>query len=224
MDARGDAKGGWMDKDARTERRLKRLIRQPVTQAVAVAVSFFLCALACEWGLFVTAHTVLRSTVDHELHTIARLAAQRLDVARHATLTRKEQLNDPDYLAVVAPLREMLKVLPEIKYLYTARSSPEGPRFAIDAAFPIDADQDGVLDQAQLKELYENPDPAMVEALATSLPTISSEPYTDKWGTFITAFMPVRNQAGEFECILGVDIKAKDYQRSEEHTSELQSQ
>ncbi len=200
-----------MPSNARTEQSLKRLIRQPITQAVAVAVSFFLCALACEWGLFVTAHTVLRATVDDELHTIARVAAQRLDVTRHTTLTRKEQQNDPDYLAVVAPLREMLKVLPDIKYLYTARSSPEGPRFAVDAALPIDADHDGVLDQAQLNELYENPDPAMVEALATSLPTISSEPYTDKWGTFITAFMPVMNQYGKAECVLGVDIKAEDY-------------
>ena len=211
MDAPGAGKDGSMDKDASTERRLPRLIRRPITQAVAVAVSFFLCALACEWVLFVTAHTVLRSAVNDELSTIARLAAQRLDPARHATLTRQEQQNDADYLAVVAPLREMLKVLPDIKYIYTARSSPEGPRFGVDAAFPIDSDQDGVIDQAQLNELYENPDPAMVEALATTLPTINDEPYTDKWGTFITAFMPVRNQAGEFECILGVDIKANDY-------------
>ena len=200
-----------MDRDGKIETRARRLIRRPIFQASAVAVSFFLCAVACEWGLFVTARKVLRSTVNDELSTIARLAAQRVDVARHATLTRMEQQNDADYLAVVAPLREMLKVLPDIKYLYTARSSPEGPRFAVDAALPIDADRDGVLDQAQLNELYEDPDPAMVEALATGLPTINDEPYTDKWGTFITAFVPVRNQAGATECVLGVDIKAEDY-------------
>ncbi len=189
----------------------RRLIRRPSLQASAVSLCFLLCAFLSEWNSFQTARRVLRQTVDEQLGSVALLAAQRLDARLHSTLTQTNQQNGRDYLNVVTPLREMLKVCPDIKYLYTVRPSPEGPRFAVDAALPMDLDQDGVLDQAQLMELYESPDPAMLEALSRQTPTITHEPFTDKWGTFISAFAPVKNAAGEMECVLGVDMKADHY-------------
>ncbi len=189
----------------------RRLIRRPSLQASAVSLCFLLCAFLSEWNSFQTASRVLRQTVDEQLSSVALLAAHRLDAQLHSTLTQTNQQNGPEYVTVVAPLREMLKACPDIKYLYTVRSSPEGPRFAVDAALPMDLDSDGVLDQAQLAELYESPDPAMVEALSRRVSTISREPLTDKWGTFISAYAPVMNQAGEMECVLGVDMKADHY-------------
>jgi len=184
---------------------------RPALLAVVTALAFLLGAAACEWMLYVTAREVLRQTIDEELLATGRLAAARLDVAAHARLVREDQLNDPDYVAVVAPFRELLSALPHIRYIYTARQSPEGVRFAVDAALPVDSDGDGVIDQAGLGEIYEDPDPAVLESFSSDEQTLSSEPYTDKWGTFMSSFTPVRDAAGRIECVVGVDSDASVY-------------
>ena len=178
---------------------------------MVTAAAFLLGAFACEWALYVTARTVLRDTINEEMLATGRLAAGRLDVPAHARIAREDQLNDPDYVAVVAPFREMLQALPHIRYIYTARMSAEGVRFAVDAALPIDSDGDGVIDQAVLGELYEEPDPALLACFESGGPTLSAEPYTDKWGTFMSSFTPVRDAAGRIECAIGVDSDASVY-------------
>ncbi|HEX8875409.1 MAG TPA: ATP-binding protein [Phycisphaerales bacterium] len=154
---------------------------------------------------------VLKEALDEELSTIAQLTAQRLDADAHRKLTHPDQLNGPAYKHVVEPLAQALRATPHLKYVYTARSSPEGPRFVVDAAEPRDTDGDGVIDQSALLELYENPDPAMVRALQTRSPVVSEEPYSDKWGTFISAFAPSFASDGSFECIVGVDATAEHH-------------
>ncbi|MBE2216450.1 MAG: response regulator [Opitutaceae bacterium] len=186
-------------------------LSRPGVMALLAATAFLLGAFACEWALYLTARQVLRDTINEEMLATARLAAGRLDVAAHAKIVDAAQLNDPDYVAVVAPLREMLRALPHIRYIYTARTSPDGIRFAVDAAQPVDADGDGVIDQAVLGEIYEDPDPAMAECFRRGEPTLSASPYADKWGTFMSAFMPVHDAAGRLECVIGVDSNASVY-------------
>lgn len=162
-------------------------------------------------GTFYVGSKVLKEALNEELTTIAILTAQRLDAEAHHQLNAPEQQNGPDYMRVVAPLAASLKATPNLKYIYTFRSSPEGPRFVVDAAEPIDSDNDGVIDQSGLTELYEEPDPAMLQAFATQKPLVSDSPYTDKWGTFISAFAPVFRADGTLECLVGVDATAESY-------------
>jgi len=189
----------------------RRWLSHPGILAAVTAAIFLLGAFACEWALYLTARNVLRDTINEEILATGRLAAGRLDIEAHGRITQPGQLNDPDYVAVVAPFREMLLALPHIRYIYTARMSPEGVRFAVDAALPVDADGDGVIDQAVLGELYEEPDPALLACFDSGKPTLSSEPYTDKWGTFMSSFTPVRDAAGRIECVIGVDSDASVY-------------
>jgi PAS domain S-box-containing protein len=165
----------------------------------------------CEALLEVTAQRVLRATIDEQLTQLAQVAADQLDAEAHARLTQPNQLNGADYRAVVAPLRRLLRSLPQVRYIYSLRASPDGPVFAVDAAPPLDTDDDGVLDQSALGEVYESPDPAMLRALATGEPTVTSEPYSDRWGTFISAYHPVRTADGRLEAVVGVDVGVRDY-------------
>ena len=190
---------------------MRNWLRTPFAQGFLIAVVFFSFVVASEVVLYLSSRDVLRATVNEELAIVTRLAAHRLDVNRHATITSTNQQNTPEYDAVVAPWREMLKSAPELRFIYSVRMSPEGPRFALDASLPVDADKDGTLDQAQLDELYESPDSAMLRALKHAVPAVSEEPYTDKWGTFISSFYPVRDASGRVECVVGVDITAAKY-------------
>ena len=162
-------------------------------------------------GTYAVGSRVLKDALREELSTIAVLAAQRLDADGHRALTEPEQQNGAAYRRVVEPLAELLRATPNLKYVYTVRPSADGPRFVVDAAEPVDSDGDGVIDQSALNELYEDPDPSMVRAIETRKPLASDEPYTDKWGTFISAFAPAFAPDGSFECIVGVDATAANY-------------
>ncbi len=183
----------------------------PWIHGVAAAVSFLTITALCLISADRVGRHVLRESIDEELRSIARLAAQRLDAAKLQELTRPSQQNGSDYLAAVAPLREMLHELPQVKYLYTVRQSPRGPRFVLDASMPGDADNDGVNDQAGLNELYDTPDPEMLLALAKGACVVSPQPYTDKWGTYISAYAPIRDARGHLAGVVGCDMTADSY-------------
>ena len=162
-------------------------------------------------GTYAVGSRVLKDALDEELTTIATLAAHRLDAEGHRALVDPTQQNGAEYRKVVAPLADTLHASGLLKYAYTVRMSPEGPRFIVDAAEPIDSDGDGVIDQSKLLELYEDPDPEMLRAFEAKKPLVSTAPYTDKWGTFISAFAPVFAADGSFECLVGVDATAENY-------------
>ncbi len=162
-------------------------------------------------GTYIVGSRVLKDALNDELSAIARMAADRLDAESHRTLVDVSQQNGEQYRRVVAPLAEVLAATPHLKYAYTVRLSPEGPRFVVDAAEPIDGDGDGVVDQSGLTELYDEPDPALLAAFEQRTPIVSNKPYTDKWGTFFSAFAPVFAPDGSLECLVGVDATAEQH-------------
>jgi PAS domain S-box-containing protein len=171
-------------------------------------LALFLVVAACLWGANRVAHAVLTEELRESLVTLSRTAALKIDPEQHAKFSDPAQLNTPEYLHMVQPLRELLAVAPDLVYIYTVRQSPTGPVFVLDAAEPIDKDADGVIDQAGLLQPVEEPDEAMLEALSSGLPAVLSEPHTDAWGTFISAYSPIRFPDGRVEALLGIDVKA----------------
>ena len=182
----------------------------PSGQGVLAALSLLSVIIACVWLANTVAQQVVKETLDEQLSSVAKLAAQRIDPAAHARLVDVSQQNGEAYGLVVAPLKTMLVATPEFKFMYTLRMSPEGLRFIVDAADPVDADNDGVIDQSTLGELYEDPDPAMLATFEARAARVSPAPKSDKWGTFVSAFAPVFAADGTIECIVGVDSTAEN--------------
>lgn len=183
----------------------------PAFHAFGAAFTLVVVIACCVWLVESAGRRVVKETLNEELSAMARLAADRLDVVGHAMLVDDSQQNGEAYRRVVAPFREMLRAVPEFRYIYTLRPTPEGLRFIADAAEPIDSDKDGVIDQATLGEACDEPDEAMARALRDREVTISDVPYTDKWGSFISAYAPVFNAEGDIECLVGIDITASTY-------------
>jgi hypothetical protein len=81
----------------------------------------------------------------------------------------------------------------------------------LDGSPPGDADKDGVEDSSALMEVYDEPSPDMLSVFETHKAAVSKEPYKDKWGAFISAFVPLFAPDGHFVGVLGVDIAADNY-------------
>ncbi len=187
------------------------LLRRPAIAGLIAALVFLLGATVSMLGLLGTTRSVLKQTVNEDLLNLSRLAAARLDRPAHARLISSNQLNSAEYRQVVAPFREMLSATHGLKYIYTVRGDGNTVQFGIDAAEPVDRDHDGVIDQAGLGDPYDDAPAALRAALRDGEPHVTEEPYSDKWGSFIGGFMPLRRPTGDVECVVAVEVDAAVY-------------
>jgi len=51
----------------------------------------------------------------------------------------------------------------------------------------------------------------LVAAFDMDMATADSQPYSDRWGTFISGYAPIKNEKGKTVGIVGVDLAADDY-------------
>jgi signal transduction histidine kinase/CheY-like chemotaxis protein len=145
---------------------------------------------------------------------MARLAlaiSAVIDGDLHSQLTNPVQENGPKYAKAVAPLREFLKTLEDVRFIYTVTLQGDRVKFVLDPAPVGDSDGDGVEDHSFLMDVYTQPPSELLEALRTQSVTWSKEPYTDQWGTFYSGYAPIRDSEGEFVGVVGVDLEDRDY-------------
>ncbi len=185
----------------------------PAVHGLLAALTVLSAVVCCVLVGHVEARRLVGEAGERELIGAARVAASRLDWRAHETLTRADQRDDPVYHEVVRPLREVTAAMPDLVFAYTMRMSPEGLRFVVDAADHVvhegAADGDAAPPAPAIGELYPDPDPAMLEPFRTGEPAVSPQPKTDHWGSFISAFAPVHDDAGRIVCIVGVDVAAE---------------
>jgi diguanylate cyclase (GGDEF)-like protein len=166
------------------------------------------------FGLWVTSTHTIRDNYHQYLIGLAQTAASIIDPALQTTIRRPDQINGPDYQRAVAPLRRMHAAVADIHYIYTVVQDHSHVRFVLDASIP-GLGENGVEDQSGVWEIYEGRDPAMLLALGKGLKAgiaaATDEPYTDKWGTFMTGWAPIFDAAGGQIGAVGVDVDAHIY-------------
>lgn len=186
-----------------------RPLRDGVVAGVVLLVTSGLSILALYRG----ASRCYTEEVHSNLLRIGEAASTVIDVDVLRRINSPEQQNGPEFEQVAGPLRRILKATKSLKYVYTAALVDGEVRFVVDCAEPGDHDGDGVDDQAKIMEDYPGAPPALWEALRENRATTTPEPYNDEWGTFITAFVPIRDHAGQQIGVVGVDITAEEYVR-----------
>lgn len=121
--------------------------------------------------------------------------------------------NTPLYKRLIAPLARFQKTHPEIRYVYTYIEHEGKVIFILDPTPPGDHDGDGVEDKSYIGDPYEADEEnirQMIEPLRTGKP-ITTPIITDQWGSFVSAYVPLRNKQGKIVGALGVDILADRY-------------
>lgn len=193
-------------------RAVKAVRDRPMPLALAITLALFAGALLSMNVLHAQARRVMEQSLNESLASSARVAAAALNAGLHASIRAREQDGSPEYQQAVAPLQGILRAVPSLRYIYTFREHQGQVTFVLDATPPGDHDGDGVDDHAHVGQVYETPDEAMLLALATQRMTATLEPATDQWGTFMSAYAPVRDAHGDVECFVGVDMNVEVYQ------------
>ncbi len=95
-----------------------------------------------------------------------------------------------------------------VRYAYTNVIVDKKVYFIVDDSPQGDLDQDGRPDAPpDIMQLYPDPSPSLVQALTEKTATVDDNPYTDSWGTFISAYAPFFDSQRRFVGTVGLDLE-----------------
>ncbi len=194
---------GWCLRGTRTSRRYQ--------SATAVALA---CVLGAGWYATERAgHSALESIRDM-LSGIAPTYAREMEALGHEHLTLETAADDPRYLAMIAAQKRWLGANPAVADVYTFKTRADGA-ICLLVDSETDYDRDGDFEgeresRTDIGEEYDEASEALKDAFKGRA-TFDSEPVTDRWGTWVSASVPLRTAAGKVDGALGVDFFANEW-------------
>jgi signal transduction histidine kinase len=132
----------------------------------------------------------------------------------HEKITDKTDPNDPVYLQMIQWQKDWEAGNPYIADIYTMKKNSQGQIYlAVDSE--TDYNRDGVFSEGreqrtQIGELYENGLESLHGAFLGKA-AFTAETYVDRWGEWVSAFIPMKTPDGRFDGILGIDFFAETY-------------
>jgi signal transduction histidine kinase/ActR/RegA family two-component response regulator len=186
---------------------VRSLFFRPFREAVLIGLSAFVVSVLVALVVHHQASRILLDFSRHNLLELAKLGASSMDAASHH---RVVAIDDADYRRSMEPLLRLRRAVPELYYAYTLVESPQGPRFVLDSSYYLDNPNDyGEL--AAPGVLYDEAPEALTEAFSTRRAVVATTPYTDRWGTFVSAFAPFFNGDGTLAGVVGLDMSLSQF-------------
>ena len=141
--------------------------------------------------------------------------ARELERMGHEEITAKTGPDDPNYLQMIEAQMRWLAANRSISDIYTMRKLPDGSTVMV-VDSETDYDRDGRFEgereeRTAIGEAYDEPFPALDRAYATGEPCFEEEIITDRWGTSVSAVVPIRGKDGKIDAMLGVDFDASEW-------------
>ncbi|MFA5253430.1 MAG: hypothetical protein WC367_02020 [Methanoregula sp.] len=183
------------------------------TKLAAVAI----IAIVIIGGLTVYAYShsnaALKETAQWGLKSTAGAMATQINASEIQGIQPGDE-NTTKYLAIANKLRTMRSMNDDLinAYIVRVNATDKTAVFLVDDLYPVDPQG-----SARIGEADNSPDKMQIFA-ALSGPTASSEPYSDSWGSFMSAYAPIDDSAsdstGNTYAVLGLDVAASDYVKS----------
>lgn len=146
--------------------------------------------------------------IQEKVYSIAVSTAPRVDGDRVAELVSPDQDGSPEYVVVRDKLRAVRDANAEgalpVRFVYIIRPLADGAW-----EYVVDAEEEGE-DRSALGDPVEYNDPREMPLLDEA--SVDDFYAKDSFGTWLTAFAPVRNSAGEPVALVAVDIAAQRVQ------------
>ena len=180
-------------------------------------LAVFVIALSSLLLMDIEALRQQRITIKDSLERTARTAAGLVDGDAHAELVRSGKPDPAAYEKLIAPLIQFHRQAPEIAYLYTLVEKGGQLYFVLDTATAANRLQfSRPMKPSGFMEPYSSfapdEDAAEVNAVRNGLNFVSKKPFTDEYGTFLSALAPIRDSHGNVVASLGIDMSVADYE------------
>ena len=180
-------------------------------QSVFFALLAFSLLAGVSGMVYGLSREALITEIRDGLQRTSKVAAASVDGDTHGTFTRPEQESSVEYQSAIRPLRRITEASPQIAFAYSAVLREGKVYFVLDATMPPAAGEKD--ESVSIMELYDPPPPDLLLALQNQEAIVTREPYTDEWGTFISAYAPIFDSQKSFVGVVGVDLKIDNFKR-----------
>ncbi len=179
----------------------------------------FVLLLSCLLGLIAIylGYTNNQNQQISEVDTFAHIVQASINPERIANLTgTMADISNPDYLRLKQQFTNLNDSNPKSRYIYLMsydkNRSEDKMYFYLDSQprrinnLPTNPD-----DLALPGELYQETTPQLINSYLSGKDIILSQPYTDKWGTFVSVMLPIRDANNQILAFVGVDYQSKEF-------------
>lgn len=191
--------------DGSPNKKAKNYRFMPFTEAVVIGISMFIAVFSTTFFVYTHALNAQKGEIQDGLLRVARTLTMFLDADLHKTFHSREQESTEAYKRAIAPLEKALEADETIAFVYTIVYRNDQVHFILDPT------PEGDDDKSHIMEAYPEATPEMLIALKEQKAIVEPHVYTDRWGSFLSGYVPFYDSAGEFVGVLGVDINAEEY-------------
>ena len=149
-----------------------------------------------------------------QMGDIAPIFGDSMEQLGHSRITPGTPPDDPVYRHLIETQIRLLQLSPSVSDIYTMRAGPDGQvRIIVDSE--TDYDRNGRIEgereqRTAIGRVYDHVDHGLKLALAGTA-NFDREIYSDEWGEWVSAWVPLRRPDGSLDGVLGVDFPAKDW-------------
>jgi PAS domain S-box-containing protein len=174
--------------------------------------------LAASGVLAVFAQGQERAELERQVAGLAPTYAEELMRLGYEKVSIDTAAEDPVYLALIDAEVRWLRNNPGVADIYTYGRRPDG-KVVMMVDSETDYDGDGVIrgereERTAIGEPYEE-DGEMVARAFAGERLFAPEPTADRWGVWISSYVPLKTAAGAVIGVLGVDFPARDWIRGQ---------
>jgi signal transduction histidine kinase/ActR/RegA family two-component response regulator len=188
--------------DSSTPRR--RTIHPLRDALLAASLTFFTSAIGLSI-VYVKARDAQLQAVRGELLQLARTTAAQVDGDLHRTLVSAAQMDSPEHLRALAPLVRMHRVAKDVLYVYTAVLRAGHVYWVLDTTtqFRVPGNEEPA---DPIMTEYTGTDPDLMRAFREQIAVANTQPIVEPDQTYLSAFAPIYDRAGQFVALLCVDM------------------
>lgn len=167
-------------------------------------------------AVFFNYRNQVREDYRQLLLNMVSIAALQQNAELHATINNPGDETSEAYQQIKDVNAAILKTNPNLVYLYTMRQDAQGR-----ILYVVDTGQPGE-ETAAVAEEYVDASPLLKERFATlNQPVVENDFYTDRFGTFLSAYAPFYDKNDRREGVIGLDINASQVIASEQNVFNL---
>ncbi len=192
-----------------------------------LAIVFIFCIiLAASFTFYLQKYTkdLLRQRLNGELIGIAATAALNFEADEIAEINKNglSAVGQKVYKKNVFKLQKIRSSNPYVHYAYiiAKTNDPNLVQYVVDADAitlnpAIDFNDDGEINDDDVSapgEIYDATDVPVMQGPAFISPVVDDELSVDTWGTFLSAYAPIRDGQGRVIASLVIDVDVSDFQ------------
>jgi PAS domain S-box-containing protein len=165
---------------------------------VFILLSFLILQVFGITAMYNESHQTILQNSWHEMENLATLIASQIDGDALSQIREGDE-NTTQYQKMIHELWEMQNKHADIRFIYTLIKKGDKLAFVTDSEYGHND-----FSEPLIGYIYDDAPPEAFSGFKSV--SLRKTYYTDEWGTYMSAFAPVKNKTGDTVAIVGVDI------------------